>query len=133
MKKFNFQHFRFIKTERIGIYDKFDEDISNPFNFLKFEHPRSQILIDNGVKSVLMSWKNRKKILHTGLIPISENYFIGNNLNSNSKKDFILIYHDKMNLIFHLFIVKNRNPKKKTKFGLELMEYLEFNKKTINY
>lgn len=124
MEKINFQYGKFIKAKKFGIYDGIKGVNSTPFDFLKLEPPKSEALINNGVKHVIMSFdKNRKKSLHSGLIPIGEGCFIGNNINEKGKKDFIFIYYEVAVKTMHFFIVKNRNPRNKSNFGIELLQY----------
>ncbi|WP_185249416.1 hypothetical protein [Chryseobacterium bernardetii] len=85
--RIKFQHFQYIKSGRKGVFDKIQSNEPYLFDFLKFEPPKDQRLIDAGVTNVLMSFdRQRKKILHTGLIPIDFNLDIGNNLNEKGKK-----------------------------------------------
>ncbi|MBX9448809.1 MAG: hypothetical protein KL787_03435 [Taibaiella sp.] len=92
-----------------------------------FERPKSDYLIRARAKHVIQSWKNKgkDKILHTGLIPIYRNVYIGNNENEKGKLDFILIIITNDCLDVHFFLVKNRNPKNKTDFGYLLYQQIE--------
>lgn len=123
-----FQHFQYIKSGRKGVFDKIQSHEPYIFDFLKFEPPKDQRLIDAGVTDVLMSFdRQRKKILHTGLIPIDFNLYIGNNLNGKGKKDFIIIYYHQNTQILHFFYFPDRNPKNKSKFSTDVLKKHLFN------
>ncbi|HCA06803.1 hypothetical protein [Chryseobacterium sp.] len=118
-----FQYFQYIKSGIKGIFDKIQSDEHYLFDFLKFEPPKEQRLIDAGVTDVLMSFdRQRKKILHTGLIPIDFNLYIGNNLNEKGKKDFIIVYYHQNTQILHFFYFPNSNPKNKSKFSIDVLK-----------
>lgn len=128
MAEVKFEHYRYHHSGKKGIFDKIPTSEFYPFEFLKFEPPRDPRLINSGAVAVVMSFKNRKKILHTGIIEINPNIFIGNNLKENGKKDFIIIYHNKP--IIHFFLFKNKNPRNKTEFALKIISYLKEQKLT---
>ncbi len=126
--RIKFQHFQYIKSRRKGVFDKIQSNEPYLFDFLKFEPPKDQRLIDAGVTNVLMSFdRQRKKILHTGLIPIDFNLYIGNNLNEKGKKDFIIVYYHQTTQILHFFYFPNRDPKNKLKFCTEILKNYFFN------
>lgn len=128
VNRIKFQHFKYVKSGRKGIFDKITSDRLYLFDFLKFEPPKDQCLIDAGVTDVLMSFdKQRKKILHTGLIPIDFNLYIGNNLNEKGKKDFIIVYYHHDTQILHFFYFPDRIPKNKLKFSIEILKKNLFN------
>ncbi|MDR3026614.1 hypothetical protein [Chryseobacterium sp.] len=123
-----FQHFQYIKSGRKGVFDKIQNHEPYIFDFLKFEPPKDQRLIDAGVTDVLMSFdRQRKKILHTGLIRIDFNLYIGNNLNGKGKKDFIIVYYHHNTQILHFFYFPDRNPKNKSKFSTDVLKKHLFN------
>lgn len=124
MKKVKFEYCLFQKSDIKGIYDKVVKDTIFPFEFLKFEKPRSNYLLNTGVAHVLQSWadKGKVKTLHTGLIPLGNGIYIGNNVNEVGKLDFILLVYDKTNKQIHFFLLKNRKPKCKTQFANHFIE-----------
>lgn len=123
-----FQHFQYIKSERKGIYDKTQGNEPYLFDFLKFEPPRDQRLKESGVTEVLMSFnKKGKKTLHTGIIPIDFNLYIGNNLNKKKKTDFIIVYYHQKTAILHFFYFPDRNPKNKLHFSVDILKKHIFN------
>lgn len=123
-----FQHFQYIQSGIKGIFDKIQSNEPYLFDFLKFEPPKDQRLINAGVKEVVMSFnKQRKKILHTGIILIDFNLYIGNNLNQRNKKDFIIVYFHQKTAILHFFYFPDRNPKNKSKFSIEILKHHFYN------
>ena len=67
---------------------------------------------------------NRKKILFTGLIPIGHNYYYGDNVKPNNKKDFLVIYYNSIRGVIHLYIFENRSPRKKADFANDFVYHL---------
>lgn len=123
-----FHHFQYIKSGRKGIFDKIQTSEPYLFDFLKFEPPKDQRLVNAGVTEMVMSFdKQRKKILHTGIIPIDINLYIGNNLNKKKKKDFIIVYYHQKTEILHFFYFPERNPKNKLNFSVDILKKHIFN------
>lgn len=130
MKRLKFQASLFEKSSIKGIFDKTKDGKNFLFDFIKFSKPKSDYLINNGVIHVAQSWKEengiKQKILHTGLIQIQTRigtFLYGNNLNQKGKKDFILISvlrNDKVKM----YVVKNRNPRNKSKFAMQLINQI---------
>lgn len=130
MKRIKYESCYFVKSTIKGVFDKENQNQKFPFSFLKFSKPKSSYLIRNGVSEVVQSWGNqngfKEKILHTGLIRVNtnqSNLMYGNNLNSRGKKDFILLEILNENTCV-LYLVKNRNPRNKTKFSLSLINQI---------
>ena len=78
---------------RTGIFDLIDNNEFDKFKFFRLEKPRTNRLQSIGVVHVIESWDNGKKILHSGLIPIHDNFFVGDfvNLITPSKPSLMLI------------------------------------------
>jgi hypothetical protein len=125
----NFEHCLFQKSAIKGVFNKKKSKDEFVFDFIKFSKPKANYLIENGVVEVVQSWKligkHKVKILHSGLFNLGNGIYIGNNINEKNKKDFILLHYEKEEQQIHFFLVKNRNPKNKTQFANELIEYFK--------
>jgi len=64
-------------TARPGIYDLVNDANFKKFRYFRLETPKKEYLIKQGAKYVLESWENRTKTLHSGLIHVEENIYIG--------------------------------------------------------
>lgn len=132
MIKLNFEYCAFVKSNKKGIYDKLNDEVTTlPYNFLKFEPTRDPVLVNSGAVHVLMSFNPKGiKILHTGLIKVDVGLFYGNNLNAEDKKDFIIIDLVTSNNGLkkaHFYQFKNYIPKNKLKFTLDFIENYNLN------
>ncbi|MDB5226447.1 MAG: hypothetical protein JWN78_640 [Bacteroidota bacterium] len=120
MRKSNFIHASFFRSEKQRNIFDLDNLSEFPFPFLRFEPPRDPRLICGGAKHVIESFVKRNKVLHSGLIPISNCIFYGNNLNEQNKTDFLIIIFDKKDTI-EVYLFPNRNPINKSKFTFEFL------------
>ncbi len=124
-----FEYCVFNKSTKIGIFDKDKSVTEFEFDFIKFSKPKANYLIENDVAEVVQSWKkegNRKfKTLHSGLFNLGNGIYVGNNINQNGKKDFLLLKYVKDKQQIHFFLVKNRNPKNINHFVIELLESIK--------
>ena len=127
MKKVRYYTCLFAKSSVKGIYTRHNANEQFPFEFLKFEPPRTNYLIKAGVTWVMQSWrcKGSEKILHTGLIPFRNKYYLGNNINAQQRLDFILLVLNKLDNSFLFVLVKNRHPKNKILFANAIITQLE--------
>ncbi len=90
-------------SQRKNIYDlNSSSKTFTKFTYFRLEQPRQYYLIKQGAKYVCESWKNKIKILHTGLIPIGiENFYFGDFVETKTKGDKIIT---KISLIIFYFI-----------------------------
>lgn len=125
----NFEYCLFQKSAIKGVFNKKKSGEEFEFDFIKFSKPKANYLIENDVAEVVQSWKkegNRKlKTLHSGLFNLGNGIYVGNNINQNGKKDFLLLKYVKDKQQIHFFLVKNRNPKNINRFVIELLESIK--------
>lgn len=127
MKKIKYEYCLFQKSIIKGIYDKAVKQTIFPFEFLKFEKPREKYLLSKGVTDVVESWKykGKEKILHTGLIPLGNGIYIGNNIKDMGRLDFILLVNDNSKKQIHFFLINNKKPKNKKLFAYQLLKEIQ--------
>lgn len=105
-----FQYVR--NTERPDIYDLvYGPNTSLPY--VRLSEPVKGFLKKNGAKYVLESWKGAKKILFTGLKPISKNTYKGDhrNMAKGIVCDLrITISNDLYKLSIEVLSVKEKGP-----------------------
>ncbi len=112
------EEYLYKKARLKNTYNKAEKNKNYPFNFLKFSEPRSDYLIKGGATIVVQSWNSkRQKVLHSGLIPFSLNYYYGNNINKKGRKDFIIVHFEEKGKIVRLWKLNDKNPKNKKKFA----------------
>ena len=127
MKKVSYEYGKFIKSNIYGVYDLID-GYTFPFYFLKFSEPKENYLKNNGAVHVMQSWEkgNEKiKTLHTGLIPLGNGYFFGNNLNNKNKLDFIVMGYLSKTKEIEFWLIKNHNPRQKKRFAEKFITNLK--------
>lgn len=125
MSKMKFQRYDYTQSKKSNnIFDLIGDNKNSDISFVRVELPQEEFLKKQRAKYVIQSFKGKTKTLFTGLIDIGENYYYGDNLNSNGKKDFIIIYYNRMRRKIILFIFKNRNPRNKQNFISEFFDHV---------
>lgn len=85
-----------------------------PFDFIVFSKSRAEYLKRVGANTVVNCWKEKKKILHSGLIHVYANWYFGDNLSGDSAKDLLIL--QMLPKQVRLFMFEKFNPKKKFEF-----------------
>ncbi len=115
---------KFSQRRDSNTYDLVGDQKVSDIPFVRVELPNKEFLKKQRAEFVLLSFKNNKKVLFTGLIPLGENYYYGDNVKLTGKKDFLIVYYNPKRKILHLYTIKNHKPKKKADFANEFIEYL---------
>ncbi|MBW8522164.1 hypothetical protein K0U91_06745 [Chryseobacterium chendengshani] len=123
-KSIVYVHCQYKKSKILNTYDIVGDKIVSDIPFIRVETPNEDFLKKQRAKFVIQSFKNRKKILFTGLIPIGHNYYYGDNVKPNNKKDFLVIYYNSIRSVIHLYIFENRSPRKKADFANDFVYHL---------
>jgi len=110
---------------RPGIYDLQNNSRFGKFHYFRLQSPKSEYLKENNVRYLIESWERGIKILHTGLIPISEIFYYGDHIiTTNAKSSLMLFKIDNLDTI-HLWYFNNfnkKNRKMKEKFCSDFIE-----------
>lgn len=124
MSEIQYLHCEYSQSKIRNTYNLVGNETVSDISFIRVETPNEYFLKKQRAKFVIQSFKNRKKILFTGLIPIGHNYYYGDNLKLNNKKDFLVIYYNSVRSVIHLYIFENRSPRKKADFANDFIYHL---------
>lgn len=123
---------KFSQRRDSNTYDLVGDKKVSDISFIRVELPKKDFLKKQRAKFVLQSFKDNKKVLFTGLIPVGENYYYGDNVKLTSKKDFLIVYYNPRRKVLHLYIIENYKPKKKAVFANDFIDYLGSIGKLLN-
>ncbi|WP_312765318.1 hypothetical protein [Epilithonimonas sp.] len=108
-----------------NIYDLVGNKKRTDIHFIRVELPKEEFLKNQRAKYVIQSFKGKEKILFTGLIPLGQNFYYGDNVHSNGKKDLIIVFYNKRRKSnLQVFTFKNRNPRNKINFINMFFEHM---------
>ncbi len=125
MSLIKFQYCKYsLRKKSTSVYNLVGDKRKSDIPFIRVELPKEDFLKNQKAKYVIQSFKGNKKTLFTGLIPIGDNYYYGDNINSTGKKDFLIVCYNRVRREIQLYIFKNRNPKNKTVFINDFFEHL---------
>lgn len=118
----NIPDFRFLQfrenPKRPGIFDLVNDEEFDKFQYFRLEKPRTKRLKSLGVIHVLESWKDGKKVFHSGLKLVQDNYYFGDYVNLiKPGKPSLLIVQFFDNQTIHVWFFNSYS-----KFSIEMKE-----------
>lgn len=136
-KLFNFVHYKEVKyklNSETGYYQKEPEKIQFlklPFD-LKIEPTQLERIIQQGAKEIITGrFKDKKRLFFTGLIPIQNNFFEGDDyefINGKKKKSLIIFEFSGNNeylTINYFNRFYKESSKERLKFVLSFIQHLQ--------
>ena len=126
MSAIRVQHCEYSQSKKSNdVYDLVGDKKRTDIHFIRVELPKEEFLKNQRAKYVIQSFKGKKKILFTGLIPLGQNFYYGDNVNVDGKKDLLIVFYNKRRKSnLQVFTFKNRNPRNKINFINEFFEHL---------
>lgn len=126
MRKIPIKHCEYsLRKKSATVYDLVGCKKNSNIPFIRVELPKEDFLKNHGAKYVIQSFKGGKKTLFTGLISLGRNFYYGDNINSKGKKDFLIVYYNRIRKSnVQVYIFKNRNPRNNKNSINALFEHL---------